>query len=106
MSYGYQMTSQTSSFKTPTCKNGHGINLSNQRYNARCDVCGSQQIQSSYCCLLCDFDVCLNCSMKLYGLGSNVNMNVNVNINSNMYQNTLCCLKGHSLAWTEHTTRN
>jgi len=62
------------------CNNNHPLFFSQgfQRNFPQCNGCGTKQLQTSYCCSQCNFDLCANCYSSNFG---NVSSNVSVTSN-------------------------
>jgi len=82
-----QMQYSTQAFQYKKCPNNHHLTLcdSNLRYHPSCNGCGRQNLNNSWSCFPCDYDMCLTCYDQN---------------NTHPTKNCKVCLKGHVLVYT------
>ncbi len=62
----YPMTNQTTAVEYKQCPSKHYFSLcnSNTRYYPTCNICGQSNLQHSWTCFSCNYDMCLKCYDK------------------------------------------
>ncbi len=91
-----------------TCNNKHPL-LFTQGLNRNfptCNSCSQQKIITTYCCYLCNYDLCANCYSNPYsGVQNTSNTNSYLNYQPLIVGNNKLCNNGHTLAYSSGQQR-